>query len=126
VGRYPDTLQAVSAELNAEGTDYLLLPDSPAPHPPLLATLQTLLAESPTPLTCNELLARWPGEAPRPDSLWRTLARGVEVGLFVVSGSGTKTDARRYGLRSRTAVTEPAAADELPPPLQGPKRDLPG
>src|SRR5437660_7418022 len=29
VGRYPGTLQYVAAELNPEGTDYLLLPDTP-------------------------------------------------------------------------------------------------
>src|SRR5206468_1640876 len=67
VGRYPGTLQTATAELNPEGTDYVLLPDIPPPHPPLLATLQTLLSESPTPLTRQELLARWPGDAPRED-----------------------------------------------------------
>jgi hypothetical protein len=100
VGRYPDTPQAVSAELNAEGTDYLLSPDSSPPCPPLLPPLQALLAASPVPLTRNELLARWPSPAPRPDSLWRTLARGIQRGLFTVQGSGTKTDAFRYGLAS--------------------------
>ena len=100
VGRYPYTLQAVSAELNAEGTDYLLLPDSSPPGPLLLPPLQALLAASPGPLTRSELLARWPGPAPRPDSLWRTLARGIQRGLFTVQGSGTKTDAFRYGLAS--------------------------
>ncbi len=97
VGRYPGTLQAAHAELNPDGTDYVLLPDStPPPHPPLLATLQALLAASPTPLTRRELLACWPGEAPREDTLWRTLARGCEVGLFVRTGAGTKTDPFRY------------------------------
>ena len=105
VGRYPGTLQTATAELNPEGTDYVLLPDSPPPHPPLLATLQTLLSESPTPLTRQELLARWPGEAPREDTLWRTLARGCEQGLFVRSGTGTKTDAFRYGVGSQTKPT---------------------
>src|SRR5205823_10138058 len=45
VGRYPGTLQTATAELNPEGTDYVLLPASPSPHPPLLATLQILLSE---------------------------------------------------------------------------------
>jgi hypothetical protein len=116
VGRYPETLQTASAELNPEGTDYVLLADSPAPHPPLLTTLQTLLAESPTPLTRRELLARWPGDTPRPDTLWRTLARGIELGLFVVSGTGTKTDAFRYGVVSPTKPPERAAG---PPPGPG-------
>jgi hypothetical protein len=97
IGRYPETLQAASAELNSEGTDYLLLSESPAPPPHLLPTLKALLAQSPTPLTRRELLARWPGPAPREDTLWRTLTRGVELGLFTVTGSGTKTDAFLYG-----------------------------
>ena len=98
VGRYPGTLEAVSAELNAEGTDYRVLPGGTPACPPLLATLETLLQASLVPLTRRELLARWPGPAPRPDSLWRALARGVERGLFIVRGAGTKTDALRYGL----------------------------
>lgn len=109
VGRYPGTLPSATAELNPEGTDYVLVADCPTPRPPLLAILQTLLTESPTPLTRRELLARWPGAVPREDTLWRTLARGVERGLFVVSGAGTKTDAFRYGLVSQTNPTEPAA-----------------
>jgi hypothetical protein len=73
VGRYPDTLQAASAELNAEGTDYLLVPGSTPPHPPLFATLHALLRASPVPLTRRELLEGWPGPPPRPDTLWRAL-----------------------------------------------------
>jgi AAA domain len=96
VGRYPGTLETATAELNPEGTDYLFLPDSPAPHSPLLSTLQTLLTESPTPLTRRELLERWPGTAPRADSLWRTLARGIELGLFTGAGKGTKTEPFRF------------------------------
>jgi hypothetical protein len=105
VGRYQDTLPFATAELNAEGTDYLPLADGPPPQPPLLATLQSLLQGSPSPLTRAELLARWPGSAPRPDSLWRTLARGVERGLFEISRTGTKTDPFRYGPR-RAPVNE--------------------
>jgi hypothetical protein len=98
IGRYPGTLEAVSAELNAEGTDYRVLPDGTPPCPPLLATLEALLQASPVPLTGPELLARWPAPAPRPHTLWRALARGVERGLFFVRGAGTKTNALRYGL----------------------------
>jgi hypothetical protein len=100
VGRYPGTLEAVSAELNAEGTDYRMLPGGTPPCPPLLATLEALLRASPVPLTCRELLARWPEPAPRADTLWRVLARGVERGLFIVQGAGTRTDLLRYGLAS--------------------------
>lgn len=108
VGRYPGTLGAVSAELNSEGTDYRVLPGGAPPCPPLLATLEALLGASPVPLTRRQLLARWPQSAPRADTLWRALARGVERGLFMVRGSGTKTDALRYGL------ADPGQASEVP------------
>lgn len=102
IGRYPGTLQHVAAELNAEGTDYLLLPDAP-PEPafaPTLATLRQLLSQSSEPLTRQEILARWPeGERPpRADSLWRCLTRGCELGIFVRTGEGNKAEAFRYGV----------------------------
>jgi hypothetical protein len=102
VGRYPGTLRHVAAELNAEGTDYLLLPDAPseATLAPALETLRQILGRSPEPLTRQEILARWPeGEPPpRADSLWRSLVRGCELGVFVRTGAGTRSEAFRYGL----------------------------
>jgi hypothetical protein len=102
IGRYPGTLPHVAAELNPEGTDYLLLPDGPpeAAVAPALETVRQLLSQSPEPLTRQEILARWPeGERPpHPDSLWRTLARGCELGIFVRTGEGNKAEAFRYGL----------------------------
>ena len=89
VGRYPGTLQSVAAELNPEGTDYLVLAgDAPAAAlAPVLETVCRLLGQSPVPLTRQEILARWPeGEPPRADSLWRSLARGCELGILVRSG----------------------------------------
>src|SRR5262249_4514667 len=87
VGRYPGTLQHVAAELKAEGTDYLLMADEApaAALPPALETLRRVLSQSPAPLTRQEILARWPEGEPRPraDSLWRTLARGCELGILV-------------------------------------------
>jgi hypothetical protein len=101
VGRYPGTLQHVAAELNAEGTDYLLVAEG-APEAalaPALETLVRLLRESPVPLTRQEILARWPeGEAPRADSLWRLLTRGCELGVLVRAGAGNKAEAFRYRL----------------------------
>jgi hypothetical protein len=106
IGRYPGTLQAVSAELNAEGTDYRVLPGDAPPGPPLFATLEALLRASPVPLTRQELLARWPEPAPRPETLWRALARGVERGVFTVRGAGTRTDALRYSLAGQSQPPE--------------------
>jgi hypothetical protein len=91
----------VTAELDSEGTDYRVLPGGTPPCPPLFATLAALLRASPVPLTRRELLARWPEPAPRADTLGRALARGVERGLFIVQGAGTRTDALRYGLASQ-------------------------
>lgn len=99
VGRYPDTLDSLTAELNLEGTNYIFSSDPPAAAAPLLlSTVQQLLGVSPTPLTREELRARWPGPPPREDSLGRTLTRATETGLLTRSGAGTKVDAFRYGL----------------------------
>jgi hypothetical protein len=108
VGRYPGTLQHVAAELNPEGTDYLLLGDD-SPETTLslaLETLRQVLGQSPTPLTRQEILAHWPkGERPpRADSLWRSLARGCELGLFVRTGAGNKAEAFRYALAQGESV----------------------
>jgi hypothetical protein len=105
VGRYPGTPQHVAAELNAEGTDYLLVAE--AALAPALETLVQLLGQSPGPLTRQEILARWPeGEPPpRADSLWRCLTRGCEQGTLVRTGAGNKAEAFRYGL----AQPQPAA-----------------
>jgi hypothetical protein len=115
VGRYPGTLRSVTAELNAEGTDYVLVGGDAPPRAPMLPTLKTLLAQSSTPLTHRELLARWPGPAPREDTLWRTLARGCDTGVFQRSGGGTKIEAFRFGLANETKapVEEATAAPEL-------------
>ena len=66
---------------------------------------------SPIPLTRQELLARWPGDPPRPETLWRTLARGWQLGLIQVSGDGTKVDALRYRLAGDGKASESAAAE---------------
>jgi hypothetical protein len=106
VGRYPDSLQAASAELNPEGTDYVLLPDSPPPPPSLLDTLLKVLADSPTPLTHRELQTHWPNHPPREDSLYRALSQALQRGLLTVTGAGTKTDAFRFSLAREKGASE--------------------
>jgi hypothetical protein len=100
VGRYPGTLQHVAAELNAEGTDYLVLPDDPLETvAPTLETIRQLLSESPSPLAREEILARWPDpKRPHTDSLARSLARGCELGVLIRTGEGVKGEAFRFGL----------------------------
>jgi hypothetical protein len=102
IGRYPGTPAQLTAELNLEGTDYLLLANEP-PEPALGATLdivRSLLGTSPGPLTRQEILEKWPGTQtkPRADSLGRCLLRACELGVLTRSGSGAKMDAFRYGL----------------------------
>jgi hypothetical protein len=104
VGRYPGTLQHAAAELNAEGTDYLLVADT-APGQMLNSTLEIvkrLLSQSPTPLTRQEILNHWPesGPPPRADCPGQCLMRACELGILTRSGAGTKTDAFRYGMAS--------------------------
>jgi len=104
VGRYPGTPEYLAAELNPDGTDYILLPDLsiPAVQAPQLPIIERILREAPEPLTRDEILARWPEtNRQRADSLWRTLCRGCELGLFVRKGAGTKAEAFRYGMRER-------------------------
>jgi hypothetical protein len=68
-----------------------------------LETVREILSQSATPLTRQEILSRWPeGEPPpRADSLWRSLTRGCEIGLYVRSGEGTKAEAFGYVLAVR-------------------------
>jgi hypothetical protein len=108
VSRYPGTLAHAVAELSPEGTDYLLLPDAPTEPAlaPALETLRQVLSGSPTPLTRQEILARWPQSEPpqRPDSLWRSLTRACELGILVRTGAGNKVEAFRYGLAERQSL----------------------
>ncbi len=116
VGRYPGTLQYAAAELNPEGTDYRLLSDDPKERsqPPSLETVRELL-RSGAPLTRQEILFRWPEPdlAPHPDSLWRTLTRGCELGIFIRTGEGTKAEAFQYRLAKPEAGGLPTCEGDM-------------
>ena len=58
------------------------------------------LAARPEPLTRQEILENWPGPQPPPraDSLNRCLLRACDLGILTRSGTGTKTEAFRYGV----------------------------
>jgi len=120
VGRLPGTLDQVTAELNPQGTDYILLPDDPTPAPsphaslracgistelaanlsmaPITDTLHQLIRESTEPITRLEILARWPAHqtAPNPDVLSRHLSQALEHGLITRTGTGSKSKPFRY------------------------------
>ncbi len=101
VGRFPGMLGHVAAELNPEGTDYLLLSVAPeAALAPALDKLRQVLRESPQPLTRQEILDRWPTPTPPAgNTLWRALASGCAQGVLVRTGAGTKAEAFRYGVK---------------------------
>jgi len=102
VGRYGRVPQRFAAELNDAGTNYLPLPDGlpGTAYQPTFEVLRVILRQSPEPLTRQEILARWPESAPplRADSLWRTLTRGCQQGVFFRTGAGNKAEAFRYGI----------------------------
>ena len=101
VGRYPGTPAHLTAELNAEGTDYVLCAGEPMEGAlgRTLEAVRSLLAARPVSLTRLEILENWPGPAPpRADSLNRCLLRACELGILTRSGTGTKTEAFRYGV----------------------------
>jgi AAA domain-containing protein len=99
-GRYPETPQRLLAELNAEGTDYQMLDDDAPEEASALEALCAVMRESPTPLTREEILGRWPAAdaAPTAHTLWRWLNRGIQAGLLVRSGAGSKVEPFRYEL----------------------------
>ncbi len=76
--------------------------------------MRQLLSQIPASLTRQEILARWPESEPPPraDSLWRTLARGCELGILVRTGAGTKAEAFRYGLATAPVCGLTSARNE--------------
>jgi hypothetical protein len=99
--RFAQTPRSLLAELNAAGTDYVVLPDT-APEDmdfdAAFEILQSLLTNASMGLTRAEILAHWPQSAPPPHAatLWRWLARGCERGTLVREGTGSKAEPFRY------------------------------
>jgi len=92
-------IQHVAAELNAEGTDYFLLPDDVAAPATYLVqqTLQQLLGESAGPLTQQEILECWSSGWP-PAAKPTCTTRGNAVGL------GRETDAGTFDMATLMVV----------------------
>jgi hypothetical protein len=59
-------------------------------------------------MTRQELLARWPPNRslPHETTLWRWLSRAHGLGLMTVTGTGTKREPFRFGLRKGVAGTD--------------------
>jgi hypothetical protein len=99
--RFAQTPRSLQAELNADGADYVVLPDT-APEDmdfdAAFEILHSLLRAAGVGLTRAEILALWPQSAPPPNAttLWRWLARGCERGALVRDGTGSKVEPFRY------------------------------
>jgi hypothetical protein len=98
--RYEETPRKMLIELSADGARYERLADAGDDFHANWDTIALVLAESPAPLTRQEIHAAWPpGVArPHPTTLWHWLDRAVDLGLAARTGRGTKNEPYRFEL----------------------------
>jgi hypothetical protein len=105
--RYPETPRQLLLELDAEGTDYQVVPDDglPDPFPESGPILRTVFEDAPQTLTCQDVREEWPPDHTRPSgvTLRTWLKRAVDAGLIAAQGAGRKNDPWRYWLPEREA-----------------------
>ncbi len=98
--RHEETPRQMMIELSPDGLRYDRLPDGSDDFHGHWDTINRVLVAAAAPLTRSQILADWPTDVRKPNdaTLWRWLDRGVELGLAVRVGKGTKTEPYRYGL----------------------------
>jgi hypothetical protein len=107
LSRHTETPRRLLLELNAEGLDYLPVPDEEEDDfQASWDQLRLVLEDAPQKLTRRDILAEWPPDfaKPHPAKLWRWLDAAVQRGLLACEGSGRKKDPFRYWLPAREAV----------------------
>ncbi len=107
LSRYAETTRRLLLELNAEGSDYLPVPDAlEEDFQACWELLRLVLDDAPQKLTRQDILAEWPPDfaKPHPTKLWRWLDGAVQRGLMACEGAGRKADPFRYWLPEREAV----------------------
>ena len=107
LSRYGETPRRLLLELNAEGADYLPVPDSAEEDFQVCwQPLRTVFEDAPQKLTRQDILAEWPPDytKPQPDKLRRWLDGALQRGLIACEGAGRKADPFRYWLPEREAV----------------------
>jgi hypothetical protein len=107
LSRHTATPRSLSLELNAEGSDYVPVPD--AQHEEFQAhwaALCMVLEDAAHKLTRQEILDQWPADFEKPTrhTLWRWLSRALEGKLIASEGTGRKRDPFRYWLPQREEV----------------------
>jgi hypothetical protein len=107
LSRFAETPRRLLLELDAEGNDYLPVPeDKNDPTGRQWETLLLVLEDAPQKLTRQDILAEWPPDFLRPErvTLWRWLDRAVANNQILCEGSGRKADPFRYWLPQREEV----------------------
>lgn len=97
--RFEETPSCLALELNADGTDYLVLDDRPALSP-WLPDLLAILTAAGGPLSRAEILSHWPATQPTPSraTLCRALEQACASGRLTQEGTGHRQDPYRYRL----------------------------
>jgi len=106
LSRHAETPRQLLLELNAQGTDYLVLADEQEDgFQANWDVLRMLFEDAPQKLTREDVLGEWPADFDKPSAslLRQWLNRAVERGLVAVEGSGRKADPFRYWLPSAEA-----------------------
>jgi hypothetical protein len=106
LSRRADTPPRLLFELNADGLDYTVLPETnDEGFGDNWEILRGVLDDAPQKLTRQDILDEWPDDFPKPSSgtLWRWLQNAVTASLVQVEGSGKKTDPFRYWLLTAEA-----------------------
>ncbi len=100
--RFQETPRQLLLELNDAGDDYLVLEvdDNEDDFRQYWDVLRMVLDDARRPLNCRQILDDWPDDYPKPAdrTLFRWMAKAVQLGLVRQEGTGRKGDAYRYWL----------------------------
>jgi AAA domain len=107
--RHEETPRQRIIELNADGTDYVVLGDAQqAEFADSWLRLREVLEDATDKLTRAEIQGAWPEGQVRPDeaTLWRWLERALAEGLVCREGKGHRNSPFRYWLPAKLAEWE--------------------
>jgi hypothetical protein len=108
--RHDDTPRHLLIELQADGTDYVVLQTGlEAALGDSWPAVVNTLTEATSKLTRQEILENWPPDYSKPDSttLWRWLSRALTQGIVRQEGTGRPRDPFRYWLPEREEMMRP-------------------
>jgi hypothetical protein len=108
--RHDDTPRHLLIELNAGGTDYVVVQSGvEAALGDSWPALMHALEEAHSKLTRQEILDNWSPDYSKPDAttLWRWLSRAVAQGIVCQEGTGRPRDPFRYWLPQREPLLRP-------------------